>query len=104
MNQYIVPANSKKSRLILGWFVITDIIVLAIGFGLSIILWVIINATKDSSLLKLLLGCIPLLLALGSVMLIPNYHNVRQFLTNVIMFFTNRRKYYWKGWCVKDEE
>lgn len=34
---------------------------------------------------------------------VRNYHNVMQLLNNMLDFYTNTRKYYWKGWCVKDD-
>ena len=34
---------------------------------------------------------------------IPNYHNVRTALKSIYLFYSNRRRYIWKGWCVKDE-
>ena len=34
---------------------------------------------------------------------VMHYHNVLQFIINVVTFIFNPRRYYWKGWCVKDE-
>lgn len=30
---------------------------------------------------------------------IPNYHNVRTALKSIYLFYSNRRRYIWKGWC-----
>lgn len=34
---------------------------------------------------------------------VMHYHNVLQFIINACTFIFNPRRYYWKGWCVKDE-
>ena len=33
---------------------------------------------------------------------IPNYHNVMTLIGNIWRFFTGRKKYYWRGWCVRN--
>ena len=81
-NQNLIPANSKKSLLIFGFFT-----------------WKDFNTT---SLTQILLMCMPLFVTLFLVMPVPNYHNVMTLISNVISFYTNRRRYIWKGWCVKD--
>lgn len=35
---------------------------------------------------------------------IPNYHNVMTLIGNIYRFYTGRKKYYWRGWCVRDGE
>ena len=59
----------------------------------------IINPTT----VELIIAIIPVLIAAGLVMPVRNYHNVMQLLNNMLDFYTNTRKYYWKGWCVKDD-
>lgn len=98
MNQYLVPANSKKSRLILGFFTPRDLIVCGIGGGISIIALLVVN---NPSMLELILLIIPLLFAVLMVFPVPYYHNVMQLIINIFNYFTKRNKYYWKGWCVK---
>lgn len=100
MNQYLVPANSKKSRLIFGFFTIPDLIACGIGAGLTIILLVIL---KEPSTFELILSVIPLLTAAMLVFPIAHYHNVMQLLSNIFNYIFGRKKYYWKGWCVKDD-
>lgn len=99
MNQYLVPANSKKSQLILGFFTPRDLIVCGVGGALTLILLIIV---KDPPTWVLILEVIPLFTAAALVFPIKYYHNVMQLLINIFDFFVNRRKYYWKGWCVKD--
>ena len=99
MNQYLVPANSKKSRLIFGFFTPRDLIVCGVGGLLTLVILVVL---KDPAMWELILAVLPLLTAATLVFPIANYHNVLQLLINIFSFIFNRKKYYWKGWCVKD--
>ena len=98
-NNYLVPANSKKSKLILGFFTVPDLIVCGIGGGLTLMLLVII---RDPATWQLVLMSLPLLTAATLVFPLANYHNVRQLLINIFNFAFGRKKYYWRGWCVKE--
>lgn len=100
MNQYLIPANSKKNQLLFGLFKPIDLWIFLGGTLASIILLLSISDTSSGSLIIKLL---PILCATLSVVPIPNYHNVRTFITEAIMFYVNQRRYYWKGWCVKNE-
>ena len=99
MGNYLIPANSKKSLLIFGFFTWRDIIVFSIG-EVTTVLLLLIFTTND--IYQTLIMCIPLIVSLFLVMPVPNYHNVMTLVGNVFSFYTNRRRYYWKGWCVKD--
>lgn len=101
MNQYIIPANSKKSALILGFFTPVDLIIFAVG---CLITFFALALVKTAVFGEMILIVSPALISAFLVAPVPNYHNVLQLLTNIIMFFINRRKYYWKGWCVTDGE
>jgi len=100
-NQYIIPANSKKSALFLGFFTGRDVIVVLVGVSVTILLLLLI---KMDTLLGLTLEILPAVISAALVFPIPNYHNVMQLMLNIIEYFTERRKYYWKGWCVKDDK
>ena len=100
MNQYLIPANSKKSKLILGFFTLQDLIACGIGGGLTVILLVIL---REPTTLELILAIVPLLTSVLLVFPVAHYHNVMQLLSNIISYAFGRRKYYWKGWCVKDD-
>ena len=84
MNNYLIPANTKKSQYILGclW-----------SFAMILIV-------KEANLFVLIICMLPAFISAFLVMPVPNYHNVLQVLTNIFNFYTNRRKYYWRGWCV----
>ena len=100
MNQYLIPANSKKSRLIFGFFTVEDLIVCGVGGGLTLVLLVIL---RDPKTWELILAVLPLLIAATLVFPIANYHNVLQLLKNIFNYVLGTKKYYWKGWCVKDD-
>lgn len=99
MNNYLIPANTKKSKLILGFFTPIDLVVFGVGCTLTIaMLFVFQSMTFQMALLVLL----PAIISAFLVAPVPNYHNVMQLLTNVILFIINRKRYYWKGWCIYD--
>ena len=99
-NNFMIPANTKKSQLILGFFTPTDLIIFLTGVSLTVILLIIM---QNASFLELVLILMPALVTGFLVMPVPNYHNVLQLITNIINFYKGRRCYYWKGWCIKDE-
>ena len=101
MNGYLIPANSKKSQLILGLFTPVDLAIFLIGCTITIFALIII---KTADLGQMILIISPALISAFLVTPVPNYHNVLQLITNIITFFLNRRRYYWKGWCINDVE
>lgn len=101
MNEYIMPANAKKSGLILGLFNAIDLIFLGVGMTVTAALLLLF---KDSGLLLMLLAVLPGIISALLVFPIPNYHNVMQFIVNVFTFFSGRRKYEWKGWVRTNEK
>lgn len=97
---YLIPANSKKSQLILGFFTKIDLIIFALGVLITMTLILAVPSSGNLALLFLILS--PAMLAGFLIMPVPNYHNVLTLLGNIYRFFTSRRMYYWKGWCVRD--
>lgn len=100
-NEYLIPANSKKSALILGMFTVADAIILTVGIVISLLSLLIIST--GAQLLTLVVAISPGLIAGMLVMPFPYYHNFMTFMFSVINFFANRRKYIWKGWCYNDK-
>lgn len=98
-NQYLIPANSKKSQLIFSIFTGFDLAMFAIGIATTIILML---AIKTDSIAIMMLLMMPGVLTGLLVLPIPNYHNVMGFLKSMLNYFGSRKQYYWKGWCVKD--
>lgn len=101
MNGYLIPANSKKSMMILGLFTPVDLVIFLVGCSITIIALMFV---KTADLGKMIFIISPALISAFLVAPVPNYHNVLQLLTNIIMFFINRRRYYWRGWCVTNGE
>ena len=100
-NQYMIPANSKHSMLILGMFNATDLIICGTGMTITLILLFII---KTGSLTQSIIILLPLLISVFLVIPLPNEHNIRTFIKNVWKYFIEQNEYHWKGWCIKDEE
>ncbi len=96
-NNYLIPANSKKSQLILGFFTGFDLTLLIIGLGITVLLLLLIDS-NDVGVMLLLAS--PALFAIFLVLPVPHYHNVLTLLGNIYRFYTGRKKYYWRGWCV----
>ena len=99
-NQYLIPANSKKSMLILGFFRPIDLILFGIGITLTMIMLLFI---KTYNVLLMIVMLLPALVTGFLVLPVPNYHNMLQLITNVLNFYSGRKRFYWKGWCVRDE-
>ena len=89
MNNYLIPANSKKSQLILGFFTLTDIILFGFGCGLTILLLMIV---QNASMFQMILILMPAVITGFLVTPVMHYHNVLQFITNVCNFIFNPRR------------
>ena len=100
-NSYLIPANSKKSMLILGYFTTLDLVVFLMGVTFTIILLFMI---KTSTIWLLIMVILPALISAFLVLPVPHYHNIMQLLTNFYDYFTKNNRYYWKGWCATSEE
>ena len=100
MNNYLIPANTKKSQYILGFFTKVDLIILIVGLSVSFTLLLLVKSL-NLGILRLLM--LPGLISAFLVMPVPHYHNILQLLTNIFNFYTNRRIYYWKGWNMYEE-
>lgn len=98
--RYLIPANSKKSELILGLFTPVDLILFSCGVGLTVLLLLAIHTTTLTGMVVILL---PALISAFLVFPIPNYHNVLQLIINIYtFFFVRQRTYKWRGWCYKN--
>ena len=104
MNNYLIPANSKKSMLIFGLFNKIDLWIFLIGVGATLLLLLILPVEQ---LVFAIIAISPGLVCGFLVLPVPNYHNVRTFIKSAYRFFTTRQKFIWKGWCFtygKDNE
>ena len=96
-NNYLIPANTKKSQLILGFFTPTDLVIFSVGLVWSFIMLLIVQSLTIGLIILVML---PALIATFLVLPVPHYHNVLQLITNIFNFITGRRRYYWKGWDI----
>lgn len=100
-NNYLIPANSKKSLMIFGVFYTFDLILFGSGIGLTLLLLMILPIAEVTFAV---IAILPALVTGLLVFPIPNYHNVMTVIMEAWVFFTTRQKYVWKGWCVLDGE
>ena len=101
MNNFLIPANAKKSMLIFGLFTKFDLILFGLGIGLTLLLLILLPLEEVTFAIIALL---PALITSFLVMPVPNYYNMRTLLASAIKFYTNQRKFKWKGWCVAHGE
>lgn len=95
-NGYLIPANSKRGTLILNVFRRFDALMFGSGILLSLLLLMFVNS---SSILVVILACLPAAITGLLVIPIPNYHNVLVVLQCLIEFKLERQEFIWKGWC-----
>ena len=97
---YLIPANAKKSMLIFGLFTKLDLILVASGVTISVLSLMIF---APNNLFWAIICLLPMLIVGFLAIPVPNYHNIRVLIREIIDFFYNRRNYKWKGWCYRDE-
>ncbi len=98
-NNYLIPANANRGKLILGFFRGIDLAIFGTGALITLILIIAFQGMMSNWLVAI--GVLaPVALTGFLVIPIPYQHNVLVFLTNIYKyFFVNRQRYYWKGWC-----
>ena len=101
MNNFLIPANAKKSMLIFGLFTKFDLILFLVGVGISLLLLMTLPVQQIAIAIIALL---PALVTGFLFLLLPNYYNMRTLLSSAIQFLMNQRKFKWKGWCVPHGE
>ncbi len=101
MNEYLIPANTKRGRLILGLFRPMDLTIFAIGILTTVLLLAIVPL--DSTLVTILVLAPALITGL---LVVPTgyYHNMLTIIIEIYQFVTNRQTYRWKGWCCRSGE
>lgn len=100
MNNYLIPANSKKGQLMFGIFRPIDLGVLISSAFITLLLLFII---KGEGLPILVMKLLPLTVGVLLVVPIPYYHNVLVFIEEAIIFIMEPKAFPWKGWCAKSE-
>ncbi len=99
-NMYLIPANTKKGKLLFNIFRPIDLIIFLVGLGITLVFFLAINS---STLITTIIKILPLSVCTFLVVPVPHYHNVLCLIKDVFAFYNNRRVYYWKGWCVRSE-
>jgi hypothetical protein len=97
--EYLIPANTKRGQLILGWFRPFDLILFGCGIVVSLILLAFCPLT-NTFLTVLILS--PAFITGFLVMQVPYYHNMLNIVVELYEFLTNRQTYRWRGWCYRD--
>ncbi len=97
-DQYLIPANTKRGQLILGWFRPFDLALFGSGVLISLLLLALL---QFDDVVEVIIGLAPALITGFLVMPVPNYHNMLNIIVEAYEFLTNRQRYVWKGWCYK---
>lgn len=97
---YLIPANAKRGQYIFGVFRTNDLILFGIGVLITVIL---IAALPMQQTWAAVVAMMPAAISALLVAPMAHYHNVLQFIIEMYQFFTRRRRYILKGWCVFDE-
>ncbi len=103
-NNYLIPANANRGKLIMGFFRPIDFIIFGVGAGTTLLLLLLLQ-NYMTNIGVAIVTILPVLVTGFLVIPVPNQHNVLVFLTNFYRFyFVNRKRYYWRGWCNKYDE
>ena len=84
-NNFLIPANSKKSMLILGFFTKIDLVIFGTGILITLIFMFSISAGTLKGAIIILL---PALISTFMLLPVPNQHNVVTMLTNINRYLT----------------
>ena len=107
MNDFLIPANANRGKLIFGFFRKIDLIIFGSGVFTTFILLLIFQ-NQMSNTATAIAVLLPVGLTGLLVIPVPNQHNVLVVLINIYKFyFVERRRYIWRGWCSlngKDDE
>ncbi len=95
---YLIPANSKKGQLYFNLFKGIDLVILLVGGLLTTLTLFLI---EGEGVVLIILKLFPIMTSLFLVFPVAYYHNVRVFIKEMYIYLTNKRRYDWKGWCVR---
>lgn len=106
MNSYLIPANTKRGKLIFGLFRPVDLTIFLCGLGVTFV-FLAIFPMEETTMAVIALA--PALTCTLLVAPVPHYHNVMCLIADMYTFFTERRRFIWRGWCfvyesTKDEK
>lgn len=98
MRNYLIPANTKKGKLIMGMFKPFDLVLFGTGI---LITFTFLAIMPLSSTWVTILVLSPAAVTGFLVFPLPYYHNVLNVLIEMYEFLTNNQTYIWKGWCYR---
>ena len=99
--EYLIPANSKRGMLILSVYKPIDLAIVITGGLITFALFFILGADSFG---LVIIELLPALLGAFLTLPIPNYHNTLVLIKEVVDYFSNKKEFIWKGWCVYDEK
>lgn len=99
-NGFLVPANAKRGTLYFNIFRGIDLIIFASGIIVSVFM---LGVFSSSNLIVTCIEILPGAICGMLVFPIPNYHNVLCALQSIYRFYTERRRYSWRGWCFYEQ-
>ena len=100
MNGYLIPANSKRGTLIFNVFRPIDLGIFSSGVAISLLLLAIVPSTN---VLLVTIALLPVCICGLLVVPVANYHNVLCAIGSIYRYYTERRRYVWKGWCFYEQ-
>ena len=101
-DNYLIPANANRGKLIFGYFRTIDLIIFSIGVGITFLLLLIFQNEMSNTLIAIA-TLIPAGIATLLVVPIPYQHNVLVVLQAIYnYYFVNQQRFIWRGWCYKD--
>ena len=86
-NNYLIPANANKGKLIMGLFRPFDFMLFGAGAGITLLLLLVFQSYM-TQISVAVLTMLPVLITGFLVIPVPHYHNVLQFLVNVYKIST----------------
>lgn len=98
MNQYLIPANASRGKLIAGVFRPVDLVIFLCGVVVTLILLFALQNQMDNTVIAVI-TILPVAICALLVMPVPNYHNTLVFIQGAYNYYMERRVYLWKGWC-----
>lgn len=99
MNNYLIPANTKRGQLILGIFRPFDLILFGTGCIITVLLLILVETTSTFGTILILA---PAVITGILVAPIPYYHNLLIIIGDLYSYLTTQHSFKWKGWCIED--
>ena len=100
-NRYLIPANTKKSLLYFGLFNKFDALLFGSGLLVSLLM---VSFMPAGNITITVIALLPAAITGFLVLPVPYYYNMRTILRSIVIFYTTRQKFVWKGWCIHDGE